>query len=790
MPRWITVANRLPFSLNTSEDGKKKIVASSGGLVSALNGVHGNEEKVWIGCSPDGVGEKEWPKLHRELRASSKNKSWEFEPLFLSPDLYDSYYNGCCNDVLWPLFHYQPEIVSFDAKTWKAYQDVNEQFAFKIAETARPDDLIWIHDFHLFLVPKILKKLRPELRVGFFLHIPFPSSEVFRQLPAREEILSSLLECDLIGFHDYSYLRHFSSSVLRLLGIEAGFLSIQRGSHTTRLGVFPVSIDTDMFARRTREPKIKSLASEMKQTPFLFLGIDRTDYIKGLDLKLKAFRQLIKNHPEYREKVSLLQVAVPTRTGVPVYMDLAREIAQLVGEINGEFSTPQWTPIHYIHASVSSEQLIALYRAADALVVTSKRDGMNLVALEYLACQSPETPGVVLLSEFAGAISILSHTIPVNPWDFDDTAEKMKIAIEMPKEEKISRMSTMQERLRKYTSTDWAHSFIAELEKQTPDVPIGPALLVNSKGAKDLADRVFAGEPKPQRAALFIDYDGTLVPIELTPDLAQLPAWTKKEIESLLHYSWLDVVIVSGRDSNFLSRQFAGLPVHIAAEHGAKYFNPNEGRWKRRAHRSRASWYPAALKIISDYTSRVPLSQIEKKSFAIAWHYRQSPTEYGELQARKLAEELELGLANLPVSILRGKKVIEVRAIEADKGIFASEWLENASVPTAGIAFGDDRTDEDLFGALRGRGISIKVGTGCTVADAMLSGQSEVIPMIQLLIRELSSRFKCVGPVVAEPLEKELGDNNTDGTSNSTDIALLSTASKFRNRYLYTPAVD
>lgn len=737
MPRWITVANRLPFSL--SADGKS-VKASSGGLVSALNSVRAKEEKIWIGCAPEGLEQKDWPGLRE--RIAEEKSGWDYVPLFVGDDLYDPYYNGFCNDVLWPLFHYQSEIASFETSTWKFYEQVNERFAAEIAATANADDLIWIHDFHLFLVPRYLKKLRPELRVGFFLHIPFPSSEVFRQLPVREEILASLLACDLIGFHDYAYLQHFSSSVLRLLGIESGFLSIRHKSHTTRLGVFPVSIDTESFSRRSRDPKITGLMEEAKQTPFLFLGIDRADYIKGLDLKLKAFRQLLRLYPEYREKVSLLQVAVPTRTGVPVYMNLAREIARLVGEINGEFSTPSWTPVRYIHSSISSDQLVALYRLADALLVSSKRDGMNLVALEYIACQKPDNPGVVLLSEFAGAISTLSHTLPMNPWDFDDTAHRMHEALEMPLPERLSRMQTMQAYLARYTSTDWALSFVTELEKRHPEDQVhGPLLLSLDENSLDyLATRIL--EASAPRLALFLDYDGTLVPIQSSPELATLDAKTRERIERLIRYDWLDVIVISGRDSRFLSKQFEGLPVYMAAEHGAKGYDPALGRWQRRAHRSRSSWYPAALKIISDYTARVPASQIEKKSFGIAWHYRQSPLEYAELQARKLAEELELGLANLPVSIIRGKKVIEVRSVEADKGVFASAWLEARPERTFALAMGDDRTDEDLFSALRGRGVSIRVGTGSSVADAAIPHQWQVLPMLEKVLEVVDARLR------------------------------------------------
>lgn len=734
MSRWITVANRLPFSLSSN---KRQVVTSSGGLVSALSGVQTNGERIWVGCAPEGVTESDWAGLQGPLSESS---SWIYHPIFPSNELYDAYYNNCGNDVLWPLLHYESQSVKFHDASWAAYREVNQMFANEIAKIAESDDLIWVHDFHLFLLPKMLKELRPELRIGFFLHVPFPSSEIFRQLPVREEILDSLLSCDLIGFHDYSYLRHFSSSLLRILGIESEFLSIRRGGHTTRLGVFPVSIDTDHFTKKSRDPKVRALTKDMAKNHFMFLGVDRLDYIKGLDLKLKAFRTLLRRFPEYKEKVSLLQVAVPSRKSVPMYMRLGREIARLVGEINGEFSTPNWSPIRYLHSSVTNDQLIALYKAADGLLVTSKRDGMNLVALEYVASQDSERPGVVLLSEFAGALSTLSHTIPVNPWDLEDTARKMQTAMEMPRQERLNRVQAMQGHLHRYTATDWAESFIAQLDKQAPESESRNKIArIGPENVQKLADRILS--LNASRVVLFLDYDGTTVPIEAAPELATLSEESKKTLRSFCRYPWLDIVVVSGRDSRFLNTQFGDLPVRLAAEHGGKYFDPLTGRWKRRVHRSRSTWYPTALKIISDYTDRVPHTRIEKKQFAVAWHYRQAPPEYAEFQALKLAEELEFGLANLPVNILRGKKVIEVRAIEANKGSFADSYMEDILTNSVALAIGDDKTDEDLFLSTKGRGVSCKVGPGDTSADFVIPLQSQVMTVLEKLLAELDSHL-------------------------------------------------
>lgn len=733
MSRWITVANRLPFSIDP-ESGE--IRRSSGGLVSALGGVRRKCQRLWVGCAPENITGRDWPRVESFL-ARGEQSDWSYHPVFVDKNEYDRYYNGFSNDVLWPLLHYQSDLVIFSRPDWDSYCAVNEKIAEEVLAISEDDDLIWVHDFHLFLLPKFIKQRRPKARVGFFLHVPFPSSELFRQLPMREEILRSVLASDLVGFHDYAYLQHFSSTVLRLLGHESEFFTIRGGQRTTRLGVFPVSIDSEFFMKQSRDESIRALTKEIKQPQFTFLGIDRLDYMKGIDLKLEAMRSFLRKFPHTREKVRLIQLAVPTRQGVPNYAKLAQNTARIVGEINGEFSTSTWSPIHYIHSSVPNDQLIALYRSADALLVTSKRDGMNLVALEYIAAQDEEMPGVVLLSEFTGASSTLSHAIRINPWDFDDTASKMQIAMEMPKQEKHFRMQSMQKFLRRYTATDWATRFIAKLEN-SETVPERVPELISSDAAGVERATGLINAFKPERILLFLDYDGTLVPIEDSPELATLSASLREEIRSLVfRYPWLKLVIVSGRDSNFLQRQFQDLPIMLAAEHGAKYFDPEAKRWRRRVHRSRSSWYASALEIMSDYAQHVPRSQVEKKHFSIAWHYRLSPSDYAETQARKLAQELELGLANLPVSIIRGKKVIEIRSIEANKGDFVRAVFETQLPGTATLSIGDDNTDEDMFRGLRGRGLSVHVGNEESDADLALTSQTQVLSFVKELLENL-----------------------------------------------------
>ncbi len=749
-PKWIIASNRLPFAFDPITKATK---TAAGGLVTAIGGIKTPVERLWLGCAPDGLTAENWPTVQKQMGKST----WSYEPLFVDPKDYHSYYNNFSNDVLWPLLHYQNDRVKFANEDWDTYQKVNRLFAEKIAAVASPEDLIWIHDYHLFLVPVYLKRLRPELKVGFFLHVPFPSSEVFRQLPAREELLKSLLAADLVGFHDYSYLRHFCSSVLRILGLDTNFLAIKDGQHITRLGVFPVSVETEDLQARAGTSRVGELLSTFKTKEFLFLGVDRLDYIKGLDLKLHSFAALLENHPEVRGKVSLLQVAVPTRTGAPEFIELAKQTAQLVGEINGKYSTPTWTPIRYLHSSVGADELSALYRAADALLVTSKRDGMNLVALEYVAAQSMQNPGVVLLSEFTGAISALSHTIPINPWDYADTAEKMKLAMDMPRDERALRMKIMLQYLKSYTATDWAQSFISDLEIQHESLEDHETLSASRKTMVQILKRV--RRSGANRIVVFVDYDGTLVPIESSPELAVLPDATREALMRIQNkFPWLELVIVSGRSRQFLDSQFPETNLALTSEHGAEYFDPFTKEWHRRVHRNLDDWYPTAEKIMGHYAERTPKSFVEKKNFSLAWHYRQSPRDYGLLQSKKLAEELELGLANQPVTILRGKKVVEVRAGEADKGAFISWYLDQTTTDTFAFAFGDDLTDEDMFKALKDRGVSVKIGFGKTSADFRVRTQDSLLRYFNRLCNAIDELMRLTRRTPDLRLEEKAAD--------------------------------
>ncbi len=720
---WIIVSNRLPFSKDKKSG---ELVKASGGLVSAIEGINPLHKKTWLGIAHEEITQEECNQLKNE----------EYKPVFISPELYDIYYNKISNGVLWPIFHYEGSLIQFSRREWEKYIEVNRIIAENIALVADEKDLIWIHDFHFFLVPRFLRELRPELKTGFFLHIPFPSSEVFRQLPSRKEILEGVLESDLIGFQDYSYLRHFCNSCKGLLDLDSNMLFIDYKGRKVNLGVFPVSIDTEKFIKASSSKEVNIILEKYKSEKnykYLLLGVDRLDYIKGIIIRLKAFRELLSLYPDMRGEISLLQVSVPTRQDVTDYIELKTKVEILISEINGEFGKPNYVPIQYLYSSVSFNELVALYKLADAALITSRRDGMNLVALEYIASQDEDNPGVVILSEFTGASSVLSHSIGVNPWDIEGTAHKIYYAVKMEKNEKIFRNKQMQKYLKKYNSSQWAESFTESLQNTTK--------FKQNKEQKTISfrNKILPEElkiDKENELLVFLDYDGTLVPIQNTPEQAVLSSETFELLKNVLKNEKIHIVIVSGRNGDFLTKQFKDLNISIAAEHGAKFYHTEKKEWHSLVLSDKDSWFPSAEKIMNDYSSRVPGSFVEVKEFGLAWHYRLSPSEFGSYQAKKLKDELETGLANLPVTVLFGNKVVEARVIEANKGFFIKWYLETEKNKNETIiAIGDDITDEEMFLPLLNIGINIKVGlNGNSIAKYRFKLQKEVYDFFRFLI--------------------------------------------------------
>ncbi|KAG0150504.1 hypothetical protein CROQUDRAFT_38206 [Cronartium quercuum f. sp. fusiforme G11] len=461
---------------------------SSGGLVSALSGCKRQMSFSWIGWS--GLSIPENDRLNVEIKLS---KDYCCKPVWIDDELADKHYNGFSNSILWPLFNYHPGEMNFDESNWKAYKDANSIFANTVHEEIEEgvqkgeDILVWVQDYHLMILPMLLRqkvdkanevgtladgvKKRGKVSIGFFLHTPFPSSEIYRILPVRREILLGLLHCDLVGFHTYDYARHFLSSCTRILGLPTMPNGLNFDQHYVHVGSFPIGIDPNLFHEALERPNVKQRIDELNQRfdgIKVIVGVDRLDYIKGMPQKLHALDVFLSEHPEWIGKVVLVQVAVPSRTDVEEYQNLRASVNELVGRINGRYGTIEHMPIHFLHRSIPFEELCALYAIADACLVTSTRDGMNLVSYEYVACQE-KRHGCMILSEFTGAAHSLNGSIIVNPWATDTIADGIYTAVTMSDQKRKENFDKLFSYVSKYTAAHWGLTFAAEMQKNLKD---------------------------------------------------------------------------------------------------------------------------------------------------------------------------------------------------------------------------------------------------------------------------------------------------------------------------------
>ena len=712
MARLVLVSNRLPVTVATKGEAVE-VVASAGGLATGLRGHHDKSDSLWVG----------WPgetaKLDDAQKADLEAKLEERRcvSVHLSEEEVERYYDGFSNTILWPLFHYLLDRIPHDSRDWEVYRTVNQRFADRVAEVAQPGDLVWVQDYQLCLVPGMLRAKLPELKIGFFLHIPFPSSEIFRTLPWRDEILRGIAGSDLVGFHTFGYQRHFASSLLRLLGVEVNVDRARLNGREVRLGVFPMGIDAHSFDEQARSPEMNKRVDELRApregagaAPRMLLGVDRLDYTKGLPRRLLAFEQLLATSTDLHGLVRLVQVAVPSRIHVGAYARYRKDVEELVGRINGAFGTVSWTPVQYIFRSLAQDELIALYRAADVMLVTPLRDGMNLVAKEFVAARTDED-GVLVLSELAGAAAELGEALLVNPYDVDGVAQAMKTALDMSLEERRHRMQGLRRRVFAYDVHRWAAAFIQSLTDTLSPVATDSATAPGERELLfDLAN--VQRERREQPLVLLLDYDGTLVPFARAPELARPDAELIELLSRLAARPHTLVHVVSGRPRASLEEWLGALPIGLHAEHGFWSRLAPEQPWRAMGDES-PEWKAQARSVLDAFVARTPGSRVEEKTASLAWHYRAADPEFGAIQAQELRLHLSNTFSNAPVEVLAGDKVVEVRPYGINKGVSVKLVIE-ASPPGALVfALGDDRTDEDMFAALPtdpGRAMSAHVG--------------------------------------------------------------------------------
>lgn len=728
----IIASNRLPVTVKL-DHGEVVVVRSGGGLATGLNSVHERSDSLWVG----------WPgdvsRFDADQRSQIEMKLARLRtrPVYLTQGEISRYYEGFSNGVLWPLFHYLTDIVERDAwRTWTTYEAVNRRFAEAIAEHYRSGDKVWVHDYQLLLVPRLLRRLIPDARIGFFLHIPFPSSEVFRILPWRAEILEGMLGADLIGFHTYSYLTHFSRALLHVLRLEVEEERLQFDGRDVRLGVFPMGIDAGEFAKLARGESVNAEVESIKAKSRgrkLLVGVDRLDHTKGLARRMLGIERLFEREPSLSKKIRLIQVVVPSRTRVEAYETLRRKLDEIVGRINGAYGTATSVPIHYLYRAISRAELVALYRAADVMLVTPLRDGMNLVAKEFIASRIDEQ-GVLILSEFAGAASEMAEALQVNPYDLDRVAQMIKEALTMPDDERRARMRALQRRVRGYDVHRWANTFIDELASSDT----GTTQIAESVSSPEEIAGVLRSLRSAHRVLLLLDYDGTLVPFANTPELAAPDADLKKLLRALAERAGTSVHVLSGRTRETLDHWLGDLPIGLHAEHGFWSRLDPTLEWKPLIH-TPLEWKQKVSPLLEQFTAATPGSLVEEKTAGLAWHYRMADPDFGEIHARELRRRLEKEISELPIEILLGDKVIEIRAQGINKGLVATRLISTLSEPTIILALGDDRTDEDLFAAIGEGGLSVHVGPGSSRAAYRVANTTAARSLLSGLLQKAAS---------------------------------------------------
>lgn len=727
MSRLILVANRLPVSLDLSA-GQVQVHDSSGGLATGMRGLSKQAHTSWVGW-PGGMpsSDEQRDLLDQKLREHSATA------VYLSVQESERFYEGMSNSVIWPLFHYLIDRMPLFVRDFDEYRNVNQRFADAVCAQAGEEDLIWIHDYHLLLLPALLRERLPRARIGFFLHIPFPSSEIFRLLPHREDLLQGMLGANLIGFHTFGYARHFSDALLGNLGIEPELDRVDIEGRSVSIGVFPMGIDVATFERLASDPELPQRTAALRRAQGveqLLLGVDRLDYTKGIPRKLLAMERLLERSPQYRGKVSLLQIAIPSRENVSEYKSLRADVEGLVGRINGSRGSLHDAPIHYLYQSVAQPDLVAAYRAADVMVVTPLRDGMNLVAKEYVAART-DGDGVLVLSELAGAASELGEALTVNPYDVECMAVNLDRALSMPESERRERMSALREKVRARPVELWAQSFVQALENGERE-PEPRDLRRDSRELEALA-RELARKP---RLVFTLDYDGTLVPIVRNPEMARPDPALLELLGMLAASKGVSVWVVSGRVKDSLAAWLGALPLSLVAEHGVWSKRASESEWTCHVDASALAWMGDARTILETYAERAPGAFVEQKTAGLAWHYRNVDPYLGLQLARELRLHLVHHFAQRPVSILAGRKVIEMRPQMLDKGSAVREVLHSGAVI---VAAGDDRTDEDLFAVLPEGSLSFCAGTLATRAGYRVSGPDQVRQFLRVFVETRSA---------------------------------------------------
>ncbi len=727
MSKLVIISYELPILLESSGDQSYLSTPKSHARTSGLEDFYKKQKTIWFGRPGLNRGELS-PAEREKLSAAYREK--DCFPVFLGKKEHERFLDGFSNRTIWPLFHYFTQNAVYREDLWKAYSKVNRAYAEVVLPHLKPGDRVWIHDYHLMLLPSMIREHLPSVSIGFFLHIPFPSYEIFRLLPWRREILEGLLGSDLVGFHTYDYERHFMSCVRRLLGYDSVFNRIHLEERIVMVDFFPLGIDYTKFSEGGKniclEEHAKGLTRELLDQSFsggdkkIILSIDRLDYTKGITVRLRAFEYFLESHPEYYEKVSLLFFVMPSRESMEHYKILKRDMDELVGRINSTYGSLNWVPVWYFYRQLDFQERMELYCQSDIALITPIRDGMNLIAKEYLATREDRS-GVLIISEMAGASKELAEALIVNPNNRLEISESIHSALEIPEDEQIRRNRVLCERLKNYDVERWAGDFFHSLKQVKEIQEIKLARKFTGKMMQNLS----TSYSKTGKRILFLDYDGTLMGFDKDPQKVNPDRELYKTLRKLSGTADNKLVIISGRDKETLGRWFPAdeWKIDIVAEHGVWFREPGMD-WGMIEQIDR-DWMEIIRPILAFYVDRTPRSFIETKNYSLVWHYRNSDPDLGNQRSWELKDELKALVTNLNLEIMDGDKVIEIKNSGINKGRAASIKIGDRDYDFI-LAIGDDWTDEYTFDALPDKAYTIKVGTKTTKADYYVEGVPDV----------------------------------------------------------------
>ncbi len=722
----VIVSNRLPVSVKKTVEGQLEYFPSIGGLATGLASYAEDKRNKWIGwpgIPSDKLSEREKVDITQELL---KHNCY---PIFLKQKQLDAYYNGYSNSILWPLFHDLPVNFDHHDRYWRAYKAANRTFADEVLALTEPDSTIWIHDYQLLTLPLLLRQARPAAKIGFFLHIPFPAADKLGDLPSVKPLLDGMLGADLMGFHTPSYVNNF----LEVCGQYTRELvqdhTVILRDRVVRVTDFPISIDYEKFAAAREQKSVQKEAAALRRKykdRKIILTVDRLDPTKGLAERLQAYYDFLKQNERFRGTVVMVMLAVPSRTEIDEYRQLKERVEGLVAAIRRDFGTNTWDPIDYRFTSLPFESVAALYQVADIAFIAPLRDGMNLVAKEYIASKRGQN-GVLILSETAGAAEELTDALMVNPGKPATLVRALTRAVTMPSEELTKRLTKMQRHVRTHTVQKWAGSFMQNLQQPISGTPHLTRTLTTAR-EQDMMD-VYRRAKNP---LLLFDYDGVLAPLVSDASKAKPSVSIRNQLERIANSGRAQVVILSGRSKVDLGAWLGDIPLTLVGEHGAVIRPAGYKRWQHE-YKPHAAWQDEALPILEKYAELTPGASVESKEYSLVWHYRAASTYYAQKHLVVLRRLLRPIARRHDLEIQHGSKILEIRPKGIDKGSAARKLLTPETDFI--LAIGDDVTDEDTFAALPASAYTIKVGRSRTEARYRVPSTDSVHALLKRLAK-------------------------------------------------------